>query len=459
MNYLIFAIVTMLTAHAGPTASYADGGKPQVQASWAPADSADALWKKGRSAIADGNWDDAQDVFRQIHERYPKSSYTGDSYYWEAYALSQIGDAQSLRRAVRMLDLQSQRFKLAATYKSGEAKSLAIRTKGLLARTGDAGAARDIAESASAGSGGSSGSGSGNGRGVGCKNGDDDDRVEALNALLQMNSEQALPLLKKVMARRDPCSEGLRRKAVFLISQKSGDEAADLLMSTARNDPDAGTRHDAVFWLSQVPGEKSTTFLEEILKSSKDDDLQDQALFALSQKHEARAQETLRSYATRDDISEKLRDKAIFGISQQPTAANAKFLRDVFARATKPSAQNQILFALAQIKDQGNLEWTLEQAVNTKLPVEVRKQAVFWAGQSGASTAKIAEVYDKGGNEEFKNHVIFVLADQHSAAAVDKLISIAKDDKSSTLRKQAIFWLGQSRDPRAIKAIQEIIDR
>ena len=86
----------------------------------------------------------------------------------------------------------------------------------------------------------------------GCPNEDDDDRVAALNALLQMNGNDALPLLKKVLERRDTCSETLRRKAVFLVSQKRGAEAADILMATAKNDPDSETREQAVFWLGQV---------------------------------------------------------------------------------------------------------------------------------------------------------------------------------------------------------------
>ena len=81
---------------------------------------------------------------------------------------------------------------------------------------------------------------------------DDDERVVALNALLQMDSDRALPLLKRVLERRDECSYVLRRKAVFLVSQKGGDEAADILMQTARNDPDRETREQAVFWLGQV---------------------------------------------------------------------------------------------------------------------------------------------------------------------------------------------------------------
>jgi len=36
-------------------------------------------------------------------------------------------------------------------------------------------------------------------------------------------------------------------------------------------------------------------------------------------------------------------------------------------------------------------------------------------------------------------------------------MQIAKSDASVEMRKKAIFWLGQSRDPEAVKFIEEIL--
>jgi hypothetical protein len=41
-----------------------------------------------------------------------------------------------------------------------------------------------------------------------------------LNALLQMDAESAVPIIKQVLQKRDECSVELREKAVFLLSQK-----------------------------------------------------------------------------------------------------------------------------------------------------------------------------------------------------------------------------------------------
>ena len=473
---IIIAAVAVLgaTNGAGATRVSSGAGGMAVPRAWAPADSADSLWRQGRNAISDEDWRLAQKLFAQIHDRYPKSAYAADSYYWEAFALSRRGGSGNIRDAVSLLERQMERFAGASSVKSGDSKSLLTRLQGALARGGDASAAAEIsarAGSASARSSGNAGGGSSRAgarasRGSsssadGCKSEEDDDRVEALNALLQMGSDDALPILKKVLARRDQCSEVLRRKAVFLVSQKRGDEAADILMDAARNDPDGETREQAVFWLSQVRSEKAVPLLEQILKSSTDEDMQDKALFALSQKSDDRAQQALRDYASRDDVSDHLREQSIFWLGQRHSDENAKFLRDLFAKTTNGAAKDKILFSLSQTRNAGNDQWLLDQAVNTKNSMEIRKQALFWAGQNGSvDLAKLGALYDKAPEEEFKNQVIFVLSQRgKSPEAVDKLIDIAKNEKNRELRKQAIFWLGQSHDPRALKALGELINR
>ena len=52
-----------------------------------------------------------------------------------------------------------------------------------------------------------------------------------------------------------------------------------------------------------------------------------------------------------------------------------------------------------------------------------------------------------------------MLSERREAAATDKLIDIAKNDKDVEMRKKAIFWLGQKNDPRAKQLLMEIINQ
>jgi hypothetical protein len=38
-------------------------------------------------------------------------------------------------------------------------------------------------------------------------------------------------------------------------------------------------------------------------------------------------------------------------------------------------------------------------------------------------------------------------------------MDIARTDKDKELRSKAIFWLGQSRDPRAVKFLEDLITK
>jgi HEAT repeat protein len=54
---------------------------------------------------------------------------------------------------------------------------------------------------------------------------------------------------------------------------------------------------------------------------------------------------------------------------------------------------------------------------------------------------------------------VFALSQMHDADAVPRLINVAKTNKNPVVRKQAIFWLGQMNDPRALDFLEEILTK
>src|SRR2546423_10498092 len=339
-------------------------------APWANADPADSLYRLAREAMSRGDYKRAAEIFHRIPERYPQSAYAGQAIYYEAYSLYRSGGEDDLNAARDRLNLLKQRD--AKVWKNDGAVLL-TRVCGELAKRGDEDCAADIEKTAQndpPAQGGKS-----------CPDEDDenDDRIAALNALIQMDAERAMPILKKVIARRDACSAGLREKAVFLISQKRTPETASILMDVAKNDPSQDVREKAVFWLSQVPG--STGLLEEILKGNGDENIKEKALFSLSQQNEPRAQQTLRDFALRESESEDLREKAIFWLGQRRSTENTEVLRNLYTRITNQDLEEEILFSLSQPRGAGNEQWLMNIAVNPKEDIELRKKALFWAGQ------------------------------------------------------------------------------
>ena len=229
-------------------------------------------------------------------------------------------------------------------------------------------------------------------------------------------------------------------------------------MNVARTDPDQEVREQAVFWLSQVPG--STGLLEDILKSNTDENIKEKALFSLSQQNEPRAQQALREFALRESEDPDLREKAIFWLGQRRSSDNTEFLRTLYSRLTNQDLKEKVLFSLSQQRGAGNEQWLMNIAVNQKEDIELRKKALFWAGQSGVAIAEFAQLYDRMGDTELKEQIIFVLSQRQSdKAAIDKMFDIARNEKDPELRKKAIFWLGQSRDPRVQQFLMDLINR
>jgi hypothetical protein len=422
------------------------------RAAWAPDDPGDSLYRSARQLLNGGRYVEAAGLLGDLIRRYPRSTYTPDAYYWQAFALYRTGDEANLRRASNLLEYQASHYQRAAT--RGDADALLARVYGELARRGDPRAGEWVQAHANP-----VGADTARATGTACVNEDDDPRIAAMNALMQMDAVNAMPVIKQVLARRDSCSVELRRRAVFVVSQKRTAETEDVLLSVARNDPSGDVREQAVFWLSQVGSERAVTALDSILRGSPDEDVREKALFALSQIRGPRAAQILRDYASREDAPEDAREKAVFWLGQAHEGDNAAFLRDLFARVTPEDLKEKILFSLSQMRSEENTRWLMDLAVSSRASVDVRKKALFWAGQTGADIADLVSLYGRTSDKDLKEQLIFVYSQRHEPQALDKIIDIARHETDHDLREKALFWLGQSHDPRAAQVLLEIINQ
>lgn len=418
------------------------------RAPWNAQDPADSLYRLARRAMADESYRRAAQLFAQLVERYPQSDYAGDALYYRAYSLYQLGSQRDLRDAVDAIERQGRDYSDASTRE--DAKTLRTRIESLQARHGDADAAQKVTEKATQ-----------LGEEHGCPNDDDDMRVAALQGLMQMDAESALPILRQVLAKRGSCSESLRKHAVFIVSQKRGDEATSLLLDVARTDPSEEVRAEAIQWLGQAHSARAVAALDSIAANATDDQILEKAIFALSQSHDERSDMALRRIAADERKSAHARTQAIFWFGQtHRDAEDMRFLRDLFSRAHDEEIQGSIIQAMAQAHTSEGMRWLVDLARDRSISVEARKNALFWAGQNGADLRQLVGLYDEmKGQTEIQNQLIFVFSQRRDRDAIDKLMDIATNDPDRDLRKQAIFWLGQSHDPRVQKFLLDLINR
>ena len=438
-------------------------------APWAQQDPADQIYRNARQELNRGRYATAADLFASIYSKHPRSTYAGDAYYWQAYALSRRDNSESLRQALKVLELQEQKARGASTRR--DADQLRIRICGELARRGDSECAAEISEEASRAQAPTSPTPPTAatpptpprpprvGR-MGRERCDTEDDIQsaALNSLLQMDAEKALPILKKVLARRDEASLCLRRKAVFLVSQHEGPETERILLDAARTDPDGQVREQAVQWLSQVDSPAAVAALDSILRSAGDPALQDKAIFALSQQDSPRARQALRDFALRSGVSSDLRQKAIFWIGQGDDPDRLGFLKTLYTQLRDTESRDKILFSVSQVEGRESQRWLLGVAGDVNESIELRKKALFWAGQSDIPITELFMLYDKMPSREMKEQLIFVYSQRDERAAVDKLFEIARNETDKELQKKAIFWLSQSDDPRVPAFLERLLD-
>ncbi|MDX2192038.1 MAG: HEAT repeat domain-containing protein [Gemmatimonadales bacterium] len=484
---------------AGPAAA-----APPIPAAPAAAtpddDPATDAYRAAREALNRGEYAKAAELFREVAAKHPKSRVAGDALYWRAFALYRLGGSTRLRDALAALDQQEDAYPDAATRR--DAASLAVRVRSALARGGDAASAAALAmaadelaaetlreagpaireamaeaqaEMASMDAGAAAAAsaprpprpprapqppaplglprGDDDGR---CRGSDDDDvRVAALNGLLQLDAERAAPVLAKVMARRDEASTCLRRRAVFLVAQRRAAESEAILLEAVRTDPDADVRRQAVFWLAQVGTERATALLDSIVRAPGDLDLRQRALFALSQRERPTATRALRAVAERADLPDALRATAIFWLGERGQA-EGPFLAELYGRVEGAELKERVLFSAAKGGAEGTkLLWQV--AGDPKEAIGRRKTALFWLGQRDGDAKALAGLYGTFTERELKEQVLFALSQGRDRARTDQLIEIVRKEQDPALRRRAIFWLGQTGDPRAAEVLGELV--
>ena len=117
----------------------------------------------------------------------------------------------------------------------------------------------------------------------------------------------------------------------------------------------------------------------------------------------------------------------------------------------------------ATLADSSNI-WPalIKIARNDNLPRSTRTSSVFWLGQAAgdAATANLKDlVIDNSVDREVRESAVFALSQRPREEGIPALIAVARTNKDPEIRKKALFWLGQSRDPRAIDLFEELLTR
>jgi HEAT repeat protein len=165
----------------------------------------------------------------------------------------------------------------------------------------------------------------------------------------------------------------------------------------------------------------------------------------------------INSSAARDQIRRAESAESAIAMHADPAADRA--LEDLVASNQPEQVRRQATFGLAQRNNPQALNLLVAVAHNDKSP-HVRGQALFWLAQRAGQKIAESAINDAISNDpetEVKKKAVFALTQMPAGQGVPLLIQVARTNRNPEVRKQAMFWLGQSKDERALAFIEEVL--
>ena len=92
----------------------------------------------------------------------------------------------------------------------------------------------------------------------------------------------------------------------------------------------------------------------------------------------------------------------------------------------------------------------------------LRHDATFWLGQFASAKVagngeNIGATDDGDDRDDARSAAVFALSQLRGHAGVEPLLQVARTNHDPFVRRKALFWLGESGDPRAIALFREIL--
>lgn len=211
-----------------------------------------------------------------------------------------------------------------------------------------------------------------------------------------------------------------------------------------------------VRWIDAVDPASSIAMLSSLVDSNAKGDPDDHGLAALAYHAGAEATRALASHAERSHRSEE-REQALFWLGQTRGVEGADVIEHYATTDADPKLREHAIFALSESQAPDAYAHIL--AIAHKDPAEhVRSQAYFWLAQMNDARAKddIIAALTSESSDEVREEAVFALS-QLEDTADEALIAVLRGDFPRAVKKQALFWLGQSGSPEAMAYFDEAL--
>lgn len=158
-----------------------------------------------------------------------------------------------------------------------------------------------------------------------------------------------------------------------------------------------------------------------------------------------------------------LRSREACDLGRVPAPDAARYLLTIAARGTPRSSAKAIMPAV--LADSA-VVWPELLAIAKDTDTRsrtTRMESMVWlsrfasAAIAGRRNDPFYEDDDERGDESLETQAVFVLSQLKNGAGIPDLLTVARTNRSVHVRSHALFWLGQSGDPRAIALFESVL--
>ena len=212
-----------------------------------------------------------------------------------------------------------------------------------------------------------------------------------------------------------------------------------------------------LLWLGPADAGASLAALGKFLDAS-DDEVSQSALAAVAHHADARADAPIARRALDRSAPKETRQQAMFWAAQARGRSGYQLVEGILRSDPSAQIREQAVFSLSQSPLPEAPERIKRASLEDRDP-EVRAQALFWLAQTQVAGAGewIVSRLDADQSAHVREQAVFALSQLKDGT--DWLLDVLHSKRDRSTIRQALFWLGQSQDPRALTEIEKILDR
>jgi len=370
-----------------------------------------SLYADGTRAINESRWSEAAGLFDRVAQMH--GEHAEGALYWKAYAENKEGQPASALSTCGEL-----RKKFPKSHWIDECGALEIEVRGK------------------------------SGHPV-SPQGEPDENLKllALNALMQQDQAQAVPILQKILSGNQ--SDELKSRALFVLAESRSPQADALIGQIAQGQSGAPLQIKAIRMLAIAKGKGANETLASIYQKSSDT----QVKRAILQSYLMTGDPSNLLEAARQESNPELARTAVHTLGAMGAASD---LLAMYRSANNAQTKEDIISALIPCGQKG--VGSLSEIAKSEQDAGLRRKAIRNLGISGGMSVApiLVETYQKNSDVETKRAAAQSLFLANDAP---DLVTLARGEKDIQMKQYLVQQLSLMHNQEATKYMMEILNK